>query len=64
MTTILVFTGGGRPQMPLCAIFPVQADTEVEKQETPTFHKLAGQLSHMKGSKVPGETQAKVMRGE
>jgi hypothetical protein len=39
------FIGGGRPQVPLWALFQAQAGTWVEP---PTFHKPAGWLPHMK----------------
>jgi hypothetical protein len=39
------FIGGGRPQVPLRALFQTRAGTRVEP---PTFRKPAGWLPHMK----------------
>ena len=38
METFLIFTGGVKPQVPLCALFQTQVGTKVE---LPMFRKLA-----------------------
>ena len=52
--TIPAFTGGGRSQEPLHALYQARAGTEVEPS---IFSKLAGQLPHMKEFKLPSGIQ-------
>ena len=55
------FTGGGRPQVPLCALLQARAGTRVEPS---TFCKLDGWLCHMKESKVNGGIRTHSCEGQ
>jgi hypothetical protein len=49
------FIGGGRPQMPLRALFQARVGTWVEP---PTFREPAGWLPHMKDNINPSEDRS------